>query len=335
MSMETTYLGLKLKSPIVIGASHMTGQLKTLRELENQGAGAVVIKSLFEEEIQYMNLQAKEVKEEFEERHAEMISVFPHFEDFGPERHLKFLGEVKESLQIPVIASLNCVHESVWVDYAKKIAATGIDALELNLYQTPVSLEKSGLEIEEELLAMLKKVREAVEIPISVKLSEQYTNPGNIIRRMDEIGVDGFVLFNRRFLPDVNIYDLKLKYPFNLSHAMDYRASVQMIGLLYDRVKGTLVGSNGILTANDVIRMLLVGADAVQMVSAVYKNGIPYIAEVLEEVEHWMQKQGFNTLDDLRGKLAKANVTDPLAYERSQYIDLLTNKEQLIKEFQV
>ncbi len=335
MSMETTYLGLKLKSPIIIGASHMTGQLKTLRELENQGAGAVVIKSLFEEEIQYMNLQAKDMKEEFEERYAEMISVFPHFEDFGPERHLKFLGEVKESLQIPVIASLNCVHDAVWVDYAKKIAATGVDALELNLYQTPVSLDKSSSEMEEELLSMLKKVREAVDIPISVKLSEQYTNPGHMVKRMDEIGIDGFVLFNRRFLPDVNIYDLKLKYPFNLSHAMDYRASVQMIGLLSGKIEGTLIGSNGILTANDVIRMLLVGADAVQMVSGIYKNGIPYLSEVLEEIEHWIQKQGFNTLDDFRGKLSKENVTDPLAYERSQYIDLLTNKDQLIKDFQV
>ncbi|MDH5609718.1 MAG: dihydroorotate dehydrogenase-like protein [Cyclobacteriaceae bacterium] len=331
IDLSTNYLGIHLKNPLVIGASNLVTDLSNLYKLEEAGASAIVYKSLFEEQIQLESYQMDEEMGLYEDWDAEHASIFPKLGHAGPEEHLYKLKKTKESLTIPVIGSLNCVNEETWEEYAIKMAETGIDALELNFYANVLDPSKSGTSIVGDQVNLLKRVKEAVKIPVSVKLSPFYTNALGVISAMDKAGADGFVLFNRLFQPDIDLDSEEHYFPYNFSQSNDSRLGLRYAGLLFDQIRGTICSNTGIMTGADVLKMILAGADAVQVVSAIYKKGISHLPEMLEDMGTWMQARGYKKLSDFRGKLSKSNLNDPFAYKRAQYVDILMKSEILMQ----
>ena len=216
VSLKTKYMGIELKNPVIAGASSLTDRLDTIQQIENAGAGALVLASLFEEQIQLERLKLEEELEQFDNLHAEMADVFPNLEHAGSEEHLTWVRKAKETVGIPVIASLNAVNRETWVEYARQLQGTGVDGLELNFFATPSDFDTDGADVETEQLGILQEVKKAVSVPISVKLSIHYTNPLKLIKKLDDIGVDGFVLFNRFFQPDIALANTKACLPNQL-----------------------------------------------------------------------------------------------------------------------
>jgi len=331
--LSTTYMGIKLKNPLILGACNLVTKPEVIKELELAGIAAIVYKSLFEEQIQLESLQMEEEMNEYDERHAEMTKIFPEISHAGPKEHLFNLKKLKESTSVPVFASLNALYEPSWVEYAKALEETGIDGLELNLYATPGYFEVGSSSIEEKQYQIVKSVKKAVKIPVSVKLSPFYTNTLNFVKRLDEAGVDGFVMFNRFFQPDIDIEHEVFHFPWELTQPRDIQLSIRYAGLIHGNIEGSICGSRGIYSAEDVIRMLLAGVDAVQMVSVIYKRELSYVATMLSELESWMDKKGYKTLDDFRGKLSRKNLKDPFTYQRAQYVDILMKSEEIFKKY--
>jgi dihydroorotate dehydrogenase (fumarate) len=335
MDLSTTYLGLKLKNPIIVGASNLVTDLNFLKKLEEAGASAIVYKSLFEEQIQMENLENYHAEEDYGTRHAEMSSMFPATVDTGPADFLLHLSKAKESLKIPLIASLNAVYDDTWYEYAKKIEETGVDAIELNFYAVPREFDIDDNSILQEQLDTLEGVKKAVKIPVSVKLSPFYTNPLYCIGELDKKGADGFVLFNRLFQPDIDLEKEGLHYPYMLSNEEDNRLPLRFAGLLFGNIKGNICSNTGIFTGKDVIKMILAGADCVQVVSTIYKHGPKQIGKILEEMEEWMAAKKYESLADFKGKLAKVNIKDPYAYQRAQYVDILMRSNEIFKKYPI
>ncbi len=332
-NLSTKYMGLTLKNPLIVGACNLSMETDVVRKMEEAGASAIVFKSLFEEQINLESLQMEEELNEYAERHAEMISLFPGIRHAGPEEHLEKLAALKKALDIPVIGSLNCVNAETWVEYAAEMEKTGVDALELNFYANPASFETSSCDLEKEQLKIIKDVMAKVDIPVSVKMSPFYSNPLQLIRRLDEEGVAAFVLFNRMFQPDIDPGKQDHHFPFNLSQPNDYRLPLRFAGLLYKEVKGSICSNTGIFSGDDMARLILAGADCVQVVSAVYKHKVSHLARMLKELSAWMDDKGYAGLDDFRGKLSKANMKDPYAYKRAQYVDLLMKPFELLRKY--
>ncbi len=335
MDLSINYLGLKLKNPLIAGASAYTADIKKALELQEAGVAAIVYKSLFEEQL---NLEAAELEDdlhEYDDRNAEMINLFPSIEHSGPKAHLMALKEFKEALSIPVIASLNCIFKESWEEYAVHLASTGVDALELNFYSSISEADISAESIENEQVEALKRVLKKIKIPVAVKLSPYYTNPLAFIKKLDAVGASGFVLFNRLFQPDINIRSEKLEMPYNLSKDGDSRLSLRYMGLLEGKVKASLCANTGIIEANDVIAALLAGADAVQMVTSLYKKGAKCIPEILNELSAWMEKNGYSSVAAFKGKLSKRNLKDPYAYKRAQYVDFLMKSKDYADKYPV
>ncbi len=329
--LKTNYLGIELRNPLIAGASSLTSNIDTLEAIEKAGAGAVVFKSLFEEQIQLEELELENELQEYNERHAEMVKLFPTLKHAGPTDHLDKLKKAKDVLEIPVIGSLNAMHSDTWAEYAIAIADTGVDALELNFYTTPKNFEVEGKTIIQSQIDLLKDVKEKVKIPISVKLSPFYTNPLDVIRRFDETQVDGFVLFNRLFQPDIDIDKEELVQSIILSESNDHRLPLRFTGLLYGNIAADICAASGIMNGQDAVKMILAGASAFQVVSTLYKNGIDYITNILDQMEQWMDKKGYSSIDSFKGKLAKKNLHDPFAYLRAQYVDILLRSNEIIK----
>lgn len=327
IDLSTNYMGIPLKNPIVVGASNLVTDISNLIRIEEEGAAAVVFKSLFEEQIQLESYAMEEENGLYADWDAEHASIFPMLGHAGPLEHLHKLKIAKDTLHIPVIGSLNCVNEDTWADFAIRMAETGIDALELNFYANVVDPDKTGTSIVSDQLKVLKAVKEAVRIPVAVKLSPYYTNTLGVIKRMERAGADGFVLFNRLFQPDIDIEKEEHHFPYNFSNATDSRLALRYAGLLHNDVKATIVSNTGIMNATDVLKMIMAGADAVQVVSAIYKRGISHIGHMLKDMKEWMEIHGYDSLGDFRGKLSKANMADPFAYKRAQYVDILMKSE--------
>ncbi|MGQ9616784.1 MAG: dihydroorotate dehydrogenase-like protein [Spirochaetota bacterium] len=330
-SMKTTYMGIELKNPVIAGASRYTAHMDTIKKLEDSGVGAVVIASLFEEQIQLESLKLEEDLEQLKYRHPEMIEVFPDLKHAGPEEHLVWVKKAKESVNIPVIASLNAVNRDTWVEYASALEETGVDGLELNFFATPSDFKRSASDIEEEQIEIIREIRGKVRIPISVKLSTLYTNPLQFIKRIDDEGVDGFVLFNRFFEPDIDIRSESSVLNFNLSGENDHRLPLRFAGLLYGNIKADICSSTGIMQADEVIKMILAGATCIQCVTTLYKNDIKHLQTILEDLEKWMDEKGYKDIQSFRGKLSKKNTKDPWMYTRAQYVRLLTSPEPVKK----
>ncbi len=333
--LSTNYLGLKLKSPVIAGSSNLVLDVKNIKAMEDAGVGAIVYKSLFEEQV---NFEAAEFDEDimaYNDRYAEMTKLFPEMEHAGPKDFLLQLKKAKQNTSVPLIASINAIYKETWVEYAQLIEETGVDALEIN-YNVPKKTNLKGNDYEEQQLEIIRAIKKVVSIPISIKLSPFYSSPLNFISEIDKIGVEGFVLFNKLFEPEIDINEEKPLFPFNLSNKGDYRLALRYAGLLYNNIKADISSSGGVFDGEDTIKMLIAGADTVQVVSTLYKNKIQQIAKILEQVEKWMDSKGYKTLNDFRGKLSRNNCKDPYVYLRAQYVDILMNSsDKLLKKHPV
>jgi dihydroorotate dehydrogenase (fumarate) len=334
-TLNTNYMGINLKNPIIVGASNLVTDLKILKQLEEAGASAIVYKSLFEEQIQLEAYQLDEALTEYYERNAEMTSLFPGIEHAGPEEYLMTLEKAVKSVTIPVFGSLNAVSALSWINWAKKIEETGVAGIELNFYAVPRKFEMIASTIEDSQIEILKSVRAAIKIPIAVKLSPFYTNPLNIISILDKSGADGFVLFNSLFQPDIDISTEKHHYPYSISSEDSNRLPLRFAGLLHGNINASVCSNTGILQGGDVIKILLAGADCAQVVSTLYKNGPQQISKMLKEIEAWMTEKKYLSIDDFKGKLSQKNLNDPYAYKRAQYIDIIMHSDNIFKKYPV
>jgi len=329
-NIKTLFMGIEIDNPIVVGASDLVTSQDNLKKIEDQGAGAVVYKSLFEEQVQLERLQFDEKLTGFNDIHAEMLTVHPHLNYSGAEEHLLNLRNAKESISIPLIASLNAVNIETWVEYARLIAQTGVDGLELNFYPNILDMDREAADIEHEQIRIVTEIKKSVSIPISIKLSHDYTNVLNLIKKLDGIGVNTFVLFNSFFQPDIDIESETHIKKYNYSKPGDYKRSLRFAGLLYQNIKAEICSSNGIFTGADVVKLILSGASSVQVVSSLYKNGIPHISTMKNDLEKWMDEKDYKCLDDFRGKLSDKNIPkNPFVYKRAQYVDLIMNAEDI------
>jgi dihydroorotate dehydrogenase (fumarate) len=335
--LKTHYMGMELKNPIIIGASNIVTDIENLKRIEKAGAAAIVYKSLFEEQIQLENLELYERKTEYSERNAEMISLFPVSISGTSDimEHLMALRKAKDSINIPVFASINAVLDETWIEYAEKIEETGVAGLELNFYSVP---EKTGNEyedIENKQVEILRAVKSAVNIPVSVKLSTYHTNPLKHISDLGNAGADAFVLFNRLFQPDIDIHTEEHLFPYSLSNSEDNRMPLRFAGLLYGNTSASICANTGIMNGSDVIKMVLAGADAVQIVSTVYLNQIEVVTSMIKDMEKWMDSKGYTTIESFRGKLSKINSDNKLPYHRAQYMDFMMTTSQILKKYKI
>ncbi|MEA4979827.1 MAG: dihydroorotate dehydrogenase-like protein [Petrimonas sp.] len=336
-NLETTFMGIKLDNPVILGASNMSSHPDQLKKAEQQGVGAVVYKTLFEEQVQLENLQLDERLSQYEHIHAEMTSTHPDMDFSDIDYHLTRLRKAKESLSVPVFASLNAVNGESWISYAKMIEQTGVDGIEVNLYQTPVDFDISSENIENNQINIVEGIKKAVSIPVSVKLSSDYTNILHFVKRLDEANVDSVVLFNAFFQPDIDIQKEKHKKVFNLTQSGDYKQTLRYTGMLYGNIKADICSSRGIFNGDDALKLILSGATAVQVVSSVYKYGVERIATIKNDITEWMQRKGYNSLDEFRGKLANCNLDKnehSLVYKRAQYVDLMLTSDTIFGNFQ-
>lgn len=325
-------MGIPLRSPVILGASELSTNNDTLKRAEDAGVAAIVYKSLFEEQVQLENLQHDEMLEEYNDIHAEMITLHPEIERSEIEHFLHVLRKAKESVSVPVIASLNAVNKSTWIKYAKLIEETGVDGIELNLYQTPTRFDRDGVAIESFQADIVSSVKDRLSIPVGVKLSSDYTNILNFAQQLDEAGVDGLVLFNAFFQPDIDIETEKHRRAFNLSRKGDYKESLRYAGMLFGRVKADICSSRGVFNSDDVIKLILSGSSCVQVVSAVYKHGTAIISEINQGISDWMSRKGYDSIEQFKGKLSDSvlNKNDNLLiYKRAQYIDLILNSDTI------
>jgi len=321
-------MGIPLKNPLILGASNLANNLDKLKKAEEAGVAALVYRSLFEEQIQLEEYQLSADLEEFNERNAEMINLFPKIAHGGPKEHIHQLKKVMDALSIPVFASLNAVYKESWVEYACLLEEAGVAGLELNFFAVPRNFDRSGHDVILQQIEFLKAVKAEVKIPVSIKLSPFYTNVLKTMKDFDQAGADAFVLFNRLFEPDIDVEAEKHAAPWNLSTHSDHRLSIRYIGLAYDNLGANLVANNGVYEGIDMVKMILAGATAVQAVSTFYHNGVEHATAMLKELEEWMDRKGYDSIDAFRGKLSSKSINDPFVYKRAQYIDMILKSDE-------
>ena len=325
MDLKTRYMGLELKNPIVASASPLSESVDSIRRLEDGGAAAVVMYSLFEEQIRRENAALDRLLLSGAESFAESLSYFPEFESKseGPDHYVDLVRRAAEAIDIPLIASLNCVSSEGWIDYARQLQEAGASGLELNIYAIEPSLAVSGQEAEQRYLDILRVVKENVSIPVALKLSPFFSAFGHMAKQLDAAGADALVLFNRFYQPDFNIDTLEVAPTLTLSGAGEIRLPLLWIALLYGKVNASLGATRGVETSVEVIKYLLAGADIVMTAAALLRHGPGYIAKLADGLETWMEERGFASVGQMRGVLSHAKVADPLAFERANYIRIL------------
>jgi len=325
MDLSVRYLGLDLENPFVVGASPLADDLDTARRLEDAGAAAIVMRSLFEEQIVREQLSAFLHTEMHGESFAEALSYFPSPQRFvfGPEEYLDHLRRLKEAVRIPVIASLNGSSPGGWLDYPPLIEKIGADALELNLYTLALDPEVEGSALEQSSLEAVREVRRSVRFPVAVKLSPFYSSFANFAYRLDAQGVAGLVLFNRFYQPDIDVENLQVRESLQLSSSAELPLRLRWVAALAGRVAGSLAVTGGVHSALDVVKSVMAGADAVQLVSALLKGGPAWLKRLRAEVEHWMAEHEWNSLKVMRGNMSLRTCPDPGAYERANYMMML------------
>ncbi len=330
MDITTTYMGLKLRSPLVAAASPLTVEVESIKRLEEAGASAVVLKSLFEEQILSDQYQVEKGLAQGTESYAEALSYFPRYEEFLPEpkEYLDQLLKVKKAVKIPVIASLNGVTPGGWTRFAKKLADAGADALELNFYNVPTEVKVGGEDLEKEYLEILSGVKSMVKIPVAIKLSPFFTSLPAAVSRLADAGANGIVLFNRFYQPDLNLETLDVDNTVVLSSSEEGRLPLRWIAILHGRVKTDLAASTGIHTSEDVIKMILAGACVTQLCSTLLKNGIKHIHELEQGIKFWMKENEYLSVKEMLGSASQKKHENPMAFERAQYIRTLMNYKE-------
>lgn len=328
MDLSTKYLGLELRNPLIIGSSGLTDSVKKIVDLEKYGAGAVVIKSIFEEEItmEYEKVLAEEAPSRYKDDYLDYFDY--KIKEQNITNYVKLISEAKAKVKIPVIASINCVSSHEWTYFAKKIEDAGADALELNLFVLPSTLEKNLDEIDHIYLEIINDVKNLIKIPLSIKISYYFSNLGRAIQVLSKTGVKGIVLFNRFYSPDIDIEKMEVVPTNVFSTPQELSTSLRWIGIMANRVKCDLAASTGVHDGKAVIKQLLAGADAVQMVSALYQNGPEYLKKVIDEVEDWMKDKGFNSIDDFKGMLSQERYVEPTLYERVQFMKYFSDRDK-------
>jgi dihydroorotate dehydrogenase (fumarate) len=322
VDLSTTYLGLKLKSPLMVSASPMQENLDNIKHMAEAGAAAVVMHSLYEEQLVNEQRELHHHTIYGTESFAEALTYFPEPESFdvGPDGYLERIRAAKEAVDVPIIASLNGSSLGGWTAFASQIEQAGADALELNIYYIPTDINLSGAEVEQRYIDIVKAVREAVKIPIAVKLSPFFSNMAYIAKQFEEAGANGLVLFNRFYQPDIDIETLEVNRKVLLSEPPELRLPLTWIGILYGRVGVNFAATTGISSAEDAIKMLMVGADVTMMVSALLRNGIDYIGKVEQDLLSWLTEHEYESVNQMRGSMSQKNSPNPAAFERAQYV---------------
>ncbi len=325
MDLSTTYLGLQLKNPVVPSASPMSRTVGGVKLMEDYGASAVVLYSIFEEQIRHETKELYHHLTYHAESYAEATSYFPEVHEYhtGPDEYLEHIRKLKESVGIPIIGSINGVTDGGWVDYAKKIEQSGADALELNVYYIPTDPNLSSDDIEQTYFDIVKDVRNQIKIPIAVKLSPFFTALPNVAQRLDKMGVNGLVLFNRFYQPDINLDTLNVEPGVVLSNSDALRLPLRWIAILFNKVKADLAATTGVHTSEDVLKLVMAGASVTMMCSALLRHGPRKIREVLTGVQQWMVEHEYPSLREMRGSMSHQSVADPSSFERANYMKAL------------
>ena len=326
MDLSTNYLGLKLRSPLVPSAAQpLTEEIDNIKRMEDAGAAAVVLHSLFEEQLRIERLNLHHAMTEGTESSAEALTYFPEPEDFklGPEMYLSHIQKAKAAVNIPIIASLNGSSVGGWTEYAKQMQQAGADAIEMNIYYIPADPDLTSMQVEQTYLDILKAVKSAVTIPVAVKLSPFFSNLANFAKRLDENGANGLVLFNRFYQPDIHLETLEVEPNILLSTPMAMRLPLRWVAILAGRIKADLAATSGIHRATDVIKMLMVGAKAAEICSVLLRHGITRISAIEREMVEWMEQHEYESVKQLQGSLSQINCPNPGAYERAQYMKAL------------
>jgi dihydroorotate dehydrogenase (fumarate) len=327
MDLTTNYLGLKLKNPIVPSASPLSKDIGNIKKMEDSGAAAVVLHSLFEEQLTHEALELHYHTTIHNESFAEALTYFPEPFEYrlGPEEYLEHISKAKEAVDIPVIASLNGSTPGGWTDYSRKMQEAGADALELNIYMLATNAARSSTYIENIYLDILRSVKSSVTIPIVMKLSPYFSSLAGFAKQLDDAGANGLLLFNRFYQPDIDLENLEVVPNVLLSNPQSMRLPLRWIAILFGKIKADLAATSGIYTAEDVIKMVMVGAQITQMFAALHKNGIGYISQVLKEIEKWMDEHEYESLDLMRGSMSHRSVSNPAAFERANYMKALNS----------
>ena len=325
MNLSTTYLGLPLKNPLLPGASPMAHKLDTVRRLEDAGAAAIMMHSLFEEQITSQQLAEFAHTEFSAESSSEARSYFPQMKDYalGPDRYLEQIAKIKEMVAIPVIGSLNGISMGGWTDHARLIQQAGADALELNVYYVATDPNESGTAVEKRTLDILEAVKASVTIPVAVKLSSYFSSPGHFAKQLDARGAAGVVMFNRFYQPDINIEELEATPHLELSNSTELRQRLRWIAIIHGHIKASIALSGGVHSFEDIIKGIMVGADVVQVVSSLLKHGPEHLAGLLADLSRWMEVHEYESVDQMRGSMSLAHCPDPSVYERANYLRVL------------
>ncbi len=327
MDLTTKYLGFTLKNPFIVSASPLSSDIKNFKKMEDAGAAAVVLYSLFEEqlileqrELYYHTTQHNEIS-------PEASSYFPEPSEYklGPEEYLEHIAKAKKEVSIPVIASLNGKTEGGWTEYAKKMQEAGADAIELNIYNIPTDMTKEAAEYEGSYVNILKSVKSAVSIPVALKLSPYFSNMANMAKRFDDAGANSLVLFNRFYQPDVDLDELEIKPSVGLSTSNNIKLPMRWIAILKDRIKADLAATSGIQTGEDAIKMIMVGANATMICSALLKNGIGYLKTMIDQMTSWMEVKEYESIQQMQGSMSQSKIGNPADFERAQYMRAITN----------
>jgi dihydroorotate dehydrogenase (fumarate) len=325
--LKTTYMGIALKTPIVVAASSISSMIDRIKAAEAAGAGALVIRSLFEEQILFDAMQMEEDLSVGGDIFPEALSYFPQLSHGDASEHLMWVEKTRAEVSIPLIASLNAINTGAWTRYAKQLEDTGVDGLELNLYAVATNLQKSGAEIEQSLYDTVEAVMGEVQIPVAVKLSPFFTSTANVAAELDKRGIAALVLFNRFLQPDIDPISESLLNEMNFSTPSEIKLPLRWVALLHGRVKSDLALNTGVHSGLDVAKAILAGAAVVQTASALLQQGIPFLSTMLRELEGWMAEHDYANLDTFRGKLSQMEVEDPFAFERAQYVRLLMSQK--------
>lgn len=332
IDLTTSYLGLSLKNPLVAAASPLSKKLSNVRKLEDAGVSAVVMYSLFEEQISHESRALDYFLSRGTESFAEALSYFPEMERYniGPEEYLSLIQKLKSSIDIPVIASLNGVSTGGWVEYAHRMQQAGADALELNIYYIPTDFDITGMDLEESFVNLVADLRKQIHIPLAVKLSPFFTALPNLAKRLVEAGAGGLVLFNRFYQPDLDIETLEVVPSLKLSDSSELRLPMRWVAILYGRIAADLALTTGIHSSEDIIKGIMAGASVVQPASALLRNGIHWAKEALAGVEEWMEKFEYESVRQMRGSMSQRAVAEPAAFERANYMKALTSFDNRI-----
>jgi dihydroorotate dehydrogenase (fumarate) len=327
MNLETNYLGIDLKSPIVASSSPLTRRLDTLQRLEDAGVGAVVLPSLFEEQIEHEELEIQRILDYGAENSPEADGYFPDLQDYntGPISYLNLIRDAKKSLDIPVIASLNGATPGGWVGHAKRMEEAGADAVELNIYIMPTDPDVSGAEVEQRYIDLVVDVRDELKVPLAVKIGPYFSSMPNMARQLESAGADGLVLFNRFLHPDIALEELRVTPRLDLSTSSEMRLPLRWIAILREHMEASLAATSGAHVPSDAIKLILAGADVVMVASSLLQRGPEHAQELIRGMRAWMLEHDYESVEQMRGAMCQENSPDPEAFERANYMEALTS----------